>query len=371
MDENQTQPVPNNTRFALWLIVLAVIVVVGFAVNTQKKSEAIKIGLIFPLTGPVASLGENAKNGALLAYRGLETSLQGRFSLVFEDDHFDPKTAVTGFYKLVEKEKVHAVICFTSAPCSALAPLADERKIPLVAIASAPVQKDRGFVMRLEISTRKEAEKLLEFLTRKNYSNIASVVALQDGIQSGYEVLKANNDFSRKEVSSESIVPDQKDYRTVITKMLAKKPDAIFVGLLPGTAGVFGKQARELGYKGDFLGFNFVEGDETLQAAGGSLDGIIYTQAAEPSGWFSEAYKSTYGQTPGPGSAHSYDAITLLAQAVNQNAVSGTDIVNFLENVRNYSGALGVFDSIGNTHEFSVPLMLKTIKNGQFAPLAE
>lgn len=360
-------------QLAKWIvgvIVVVAVVAVGFFIYKgpdQIPASTFKVGLILPLTGDVASLGENAKSGTNLAYNDLPESIKQKMQLIFEDDGFQPKNTVSAFNKLVETDRVNVIICFTSGPCGAVAPLADQKQVPLIAVASAPVQKDRKFVVRLEISTTEEAKKLLQFIKEKGYARVASIVAIQDGIQAGYKVLASDPDFSAKEVASESVKPDEKDFRTLISKLVSKKPDLIFVGLLPGMAGEFGKQARVLGYKGDFIGFNFVEGEETLEAAQGSLDGIVFTQAADSESWFAEKYKSAYNKSIGPGSAHMYDAMNILADAIVKDSVSNAELNYYLNHIQNFRGALGEYGST-DSHEFTLPLVLRTIRDNQFAP---
>lgn len=358
------------TKWAFGIIAVVFVVVIGYFISTgpsQPSVQITKVGLILPLTGEVASLGENAKNGASLAYNGLPENLKQKIQLIFEDDNFQPKNTVSAFNKLTGSDNVNVVVCFTSGPCSAIAPLADQKKIPLIAVASAPVQQDREFVIRLEISTTEEAKKLLRFIEEKGYTQIASVVAVQDGIQAGYKELINNQGFSAKEIASESVKPDEKDFRTIIAKLLSKKPDLIFVGLLPGMAGEFGKQARALGYKGDFVGFNFIEGEETLVAAQGALEGIVYTQASDPEAWFAEKYNMIYNKSIGPGSAHVYDAVNLIAGALEKDTKDNIKLNEYLNQITNFRGALGEYSST-NSHEFTLPLVLRTVRDGKFTP---
>ena len=353
-------------------IIAVILIVVGisyFGKNSNQPSvkEPIKIGVIAPLSGEVASLGENAKNGATLAYDELSENVRQKIQLIFEDDGFQPKNTVSAFNKLVDIDGADVIICFASWPCSSISPLADKKQIPLIAVASASVQKDREFVIRLEISTVEEAKKLSQFIKEKGYNKVASIVAVQDGIQAGYKTLSNNPDFSSKEVVSESVKPDEKDFRVIISKLISKKPDLIFVGLLPGMAGEFGKQARVLGYKGDFVGFNFVEGEETLEAAQGSLDGIVFTQAADPENWFAEKYQKSYGKSVGPGSAHAYDAIILIAGAIEKDVAGNIGLNYYLNHIKNFHGALGQYSST-DSHEFTLPLVLRTIRENKFVP---
>ena len=335
--------------------------------NTQIASGQIKVGVILPLTGDLASLGENAKNGAMLAYQNLSAEKQKNIQLLFEDDQFKPQNTVSAFNKLVDIDKVNIVICFTSGPCNAVAPLAEQKQVPLIAVASDPkIQRDKKFVVRLEIAPSEEAKQLLNHLQAQDYKRIASVVAVQDGIQAGYSSLKSDAWYSGREVYTDSVKPDEKDFRTVIIKALAQKPDVIFVGLLPGMAGEFGKQAKTFDYKGQFVGFNFLEGQETLDVAKGALDGIVYTNAQDPQSWFAEKYQAVYNKAYGEGAPHLFDAVSMIGQGLGLNK-SNLDWANYLSSIKDFNGALGIYSST-DTHEFTVPVMLKTIKDNKFIP---
>lgn len=358
-------------QIVIGIIVIVFIIVLVAVFYKPAPKGMINIGAILPLTGELASLGQSAKNGALLAFQELTADQQKKVQLLFEDDQFDPKNTISAFNKLISIDKVNVVICLASGPCNAIAPLAEEQQIPLIALASDPkIQKDKNFVVRLEIAPSEEARILSDYIKSKNYKSLASVVALQDGILAGYDDLLKDTRYSAIEVISEKVKPDEKDYRTIITKIISKQPDVIFVGLLPGFAGDFGKQARTLGYRGDFIGLNFLEGDETLLSSQGTLDGIVFTTRKEPQGWFADAYEKTYGKTLGPASAGLYDSVMLIAKGVDAGKTSNIEIAKYLNAIKDYSGALGVFSST-DTHEFTLPLMFKTIKNGQFVPYEE
>jgi branched-chain amino acid transport system substrate-binding protein len=353
---------------ALMVITLTWVLVINNRTtgSVVSNNEPIKIGIILPLSGDLASLGQGVKNGAMLGYEDLTKSQKEKIELLFEDDQFNPKNIVTAFNKLVDINRVNVVICLASTSCNAVAPLAEEARIPLIAVASDPkIQKGKEFVVRLEIAPAQEAKTISSYVKEKDYKRIASVVALQDGIQAGYSQLSRDPIYSSNEVSSEFVNPDEKDFRTVLIKVLEKNPDVIFVGLLPGQAGEFGKQAKELGYKGEFIGLNFLEGEETLTEAQGSLEGLVYTNAKDPQNWFSEEYKKEYEKSPGPGSAHIYDSVKLISNSIESGKTSNIEIAQYLSSIRNYSGALGTFSSTGS-HEFTIPVELKTIRNNEF-----
>ncbi|MBI4160105.1 hypothetical protein HY504_02980 [Candidatus Wolfebacteria bacterium] len=124
-----------------------------------------------------------------------------------------------------------------------------------------------------------------------------------------------------------------------------------------------------LGYRGDFLGFNFIEGQEILTQARGALEGVVYTNAQVPSDWFVKKYTKKYGVVLGEGSAHAYDAVGLITRC-RARSVGAEQIVKCLNTVKDYNGALGPFSSAG-THEFTLPVSLKAIRNNQFVRFEE
>jgi branched-chain amino acid transport system substrate-binding protein len=341
----------------------------GFTFHTVNP-KPLKIGVILPLSGELSSIGENAKNGALLAYNDLSTSTREQVSLIFEDDKFESKSTVSAFNKLVSVDKVSAIICLTSTPCSAVAPLADTTKIPLIAVASAPVQVAHDYVVRLELSPTQEGIALAQYIRSKAYKNMASIIAIQDGTQTAYNSLVNDGYIKNHLALSAQIGPAAKDFRSEITKILASKPDTIIIGLLPGSAGIFAKQVRQLGYDGDLLGFNFIEGEETLTAALGAAENIVYTQATDSTANFIDLYFKTYGVNPGPGSAHLHDAIKLLAEILEKGDIRSDIIIKDLKSAHDFSGAFGIYSSVPGG-EFSIPVILKTVKGGKFVKLAD
>ena len=83
-NEVQTQPKPNGTRAALWLVAIVVIAGFWFAWSKQTPGKTIKVGAIFPLSGANAVYGEMAKKGIELALKGDSSNI----TVVYEDSSF-------------------------------------------------------------------------------------------------------------------------------------------------------------------------------------------------------------------------------------------------------------------------------------------
>lgn len=119
----------------------------------EPSGKTIKIGLIAPLSGQDQAQGEEGLRGvefAMLLQPYLENG--DRIELVTADDKNDPALSVRLLKKLVAKDKVSAIITFSSSdPVLAMAKVADENKTPvLAAVATHPdITGHNGFVSQL------------------------------------------------------------------------------------------------------------------------------------------------------------------------------------------------------------------------------
>lgn len=114
-----------------------VFLVCVFVAGTAVAADTIKIGLLAPLTGPAAADGLSVQNSVKLAVERVNAEgglLGGKVEVVSYDDRMDPKDAVALARKLIEQDKVVAIVAGSySAPSRAVAPIFQEEKIPAVA----------------------------------------------------------------------------------------------------------------------------------------------------------------------------------------------------------------------------------------------
>lgn len=100
--------------------------------KTTETKQTIKIGGIFPLSGPQASMGEAAKAGMLKALKEKNMdSLNYNYELVFEDNQGKIPVMPAAATKLITQDKVDAISTITSAFAKVIAPLADQHNILL------------------------------------------------------------------------------------------------------------------------------------------------------------------------------------------------------------------------------------------------
>ena len=115
--------------------------------SIQEKTP-IKIGALLPLSGPNAKYGEEIRQGIELAREELNSQggINGRnVEVLYEDDQADPKTGVSAIQKLIDVEGVHVILGpWASGVALATAPIAEDKKVIMLAEAIAPAISDAG-----------------------------------------------------------------------------------------------------------------------------------------------------------------------------------------------------------------------------------
>lgn len=90
-------------------------------------SKEIKLGYLLDLSGKGAFLGQQSQAGAELAKKELLSSGID-VKILYEDHQADPKTSITGATKLINIDKVDAILCDLSSPCIAASPIVASAK---------------------------------------------------------------------------------------------------------------------------------------------------------------------------------------------------------------------------------------------------
>ncbi|MBM3331237.1 ABC transporter substrate-binding protein [candidate division WOR-3 bacterium] len=316
--------------------VIAVLSCGGNTGTTGAGSGVIKVGLIVPLTGDVKTFGESTRNGAMLAIDEVNAAggVNGRkIGVVATDDKNDPTEAGNAGAKLIDMDRVVAIIGSVSSKCSA--PLSDKCqsvKIPMITPTStAPkvtVGEDgrrKDFVFRACFIDPFQGTVAAKFAAESLQAKTAAVM---------YDV---GNDYSKgladyfkvafektggKITGFESYAKDDVDFSALLTKVRQSGPDVLFIPDYYNKVGLIAKQARQLGVAAKFLGGDGWDSPEMAKIAGDAIVGGCFTNHYSPDDprpevqeWVRK-YQAKYGQKPDALATLGYDAALLLIQAL-------------------------------------------------------
>lgn len=220
--------------------------------DTSLTNSAIevKIGVIIPLTGTMAASGQAFREAALM---GLEDSKSWwgdlKFSLHFEDDQLVSKNAATAASKLISQDKVAALLSTWSYGGSVVAPLAQKAKVLHFSVAWAnSIAKGEYNFLHL-MPPKSFIPAIFDVLEKKKLMKIGAVVASEAGsIYSLDELERLAPSRHFAVVSREETAMDESDFRSVITRIMKKSPEVLYVNIFGGQLNTFIQQLRNLGH---------------------------------------------------------------------------------------------------------------------------
>lgn len=377
--------------FRVLLIALCISMIAGCGsqMPTQPADQAssLKIGVLFPLTGDAASYGEKGKRAIDMAVASInaEGGVNGRtVEVIYEDSRAEPKTGVSAMKKLVEIDKVPAVVGdIVSSVTLPVAPIAEKSRVVLMSpTSSAPAITDAGeYIYRIWPSDLAEGSALAEFAVTRGLKTVAIFHLNNDyGLSIASIFSKTFEEKGGRVLLKEGYLAEATDFRAALTKIKRASPDAVYIAGYYADTSVIVKQARELGLEVQFLGTTAIEDEKFLELAGAAAEGMIYPLATgfDPASDstmvrnFIVSFKKDYGYEPGWVEAQCYDAFKLLCWAAAEvnGPVTGTAIKQSIDRMSEYEGVTGTikFDKNGDV---SKSVTFKTVRGGRFQSVSD
>ena len=324
------------------------------------RAQDIPVGEYASLTGSEATFGINSDNGVQLAAEEINNAggvLGRKIKLVVEDDQSKPGQPSSAVKKLIDSDKVVAVIGeIASSRSLEAAPICQEAKIPMVSPGSTnPTVTEKGdYIFRVcfidPFQGTVMAKFALDTLHAKKVAILSDVTSDYSKGLSQYftEYYKSHGGQIVIERSYSGSGKD-KDFRAQLTAIKAAQPDAIFVPGYYTEAGLIGKQARILGLKVPLLGGDGWDSPKLAEIAGSALDGCYFSTHFSPADKnpkvqdFVKKYTAKYKAGPDGMAPLGYDAMMILADAIKKaGTTEGDKVRDALASVKNYDAVTGM-----------------------------
>ena len=309
----------------IWIVIL-ILVVIGIYKLAGKnepveKGEALKIGVILPLTGDFAVLGEEVKRGIEVSVE--EEKKNGRqFRVFFEDDQsLSPTATVNAARKLIDIDKVDVGLTMLVEESRPIAPIFSQAKIPLLVMwdSNQSIQDSGDYLFSNGFSTEAAGETVADFayneIGLRNMAVVSHTDAWSEIISESFA--KKFTALGGKVISSDRLSLETNDYRTTLLKIKNSNAKGIYFPLIPPSSARFLIQAEELGLK-----LPLFSGDALIQdvvaEAGPAAEGVYYTNYfTDQSAELSTKYKTAYNTDPIDVTLFSfgYDAVRAVVEA--------------------------------------------------------
>jgi len=376
----------HNLRAAVLPIV---IVVMALAFSCSRPGEdtnspdrtTIKIGYFGDLTGPTFNFGQSAYNGVLMAATEINQAggINGRkIDVVIEDDKGSPEEAARLTAKLIDQDKVVAIIAGgTSGNSRAAAPKAQASRIPMISPSSTDpaVTQTGNYIFRACFVDTFQGEVMANFAINTLKAKKAAILTdfnspYSKGLTDYFKLSFAR--LGGSIVSEQTYTQGDADFKGQLSTIRSAEPDVIYIPGYYGDVALIAKQARLIGLTQPLLGGDGWDAPELWQLGGDALNGAYISthySVDDPSPaiqQFVGLYKQRYGNLlPDAHAALAYDAARLLFDAITKTgSTDGDKLRDALAQTKNFNGVTGVIsmDAARNAVKPAAVLKLQDLK---------
>jgi branched-chain amino acid transport system substrate-binding protein len=266
----------------------------------EQQRDELKVGMSGALTGPAAALGQGMKSGiaAYFALINATGGVHGRtLRLVALDDGYEPSRAASNMHKLIDDEKVFAVLGNPGTPTAAVAvPIANSKHIPFVgAFTGAGLLRktppDR-YVINFRASYAQETSEMVRGITELGIRPEEIAFFTQNdaygdaGYNGGIAALKVSGYADAERLPHVRYPRNTVDVEGAVARLLdpTLRPRAIIMIGAYKPCAKFIRLAKRHGMRALFVNVSFVIGDSLLRELGGDAEGVVVTQVVPPIG---------------------------------------------------------------------------------------
>lgn len=337
----------------------------------------IKIGANLELTGPQATFGQDALQGAKLAVKEINEAggvLGRKLELAVRDNASTPAEAASAAAFLISQDRVVAIVgAITSTDTLAAAPLAEGGRVPLISPSAtnprvtAEQGQVRKYVFRAAFIDPYQGKVMSRFAVDVLRAKKAAVIVDESSDYSKGVAQVFETDFRDRGgavVVRTAYLQRGTDFGALLQRIRDAGPDVIFVPGYYQEVGSLIRQARELGITAPILGGDGWDSPRIVGYAGAeALNDTYFCHHFSPQDGspltkkFVAAYGKEYGRQPGILAALGYDTVQMVAAAVKKAGEADPEkIRDALEKiaVEGVTGRMAAYDAFHNPQKAAV-----------------
>ena len=374
-------------------LIAVLILAVALPVTAQQgvTDSEIVVGCSNSFSGPLAYTGEQAtKFGVDLYFKVVNEGggINGRkVRTVYYDDGYKPQEAVANTKKLVEQDKIFAVIAPQgTAPVAATLDYLEENKVPLLfPFQGSPITRGKKYVFSGMTLYDRQSKMMIDYLvTQRKFKTFA--VLYQDD-DYGKAFLNAfEKDLGRHNLKlavAESVKRGVTDVSAQIAKLRAATPQVTFLVLTPGPGAQALKERQKIGWTDTVMVSSGPLTDEKyLGLAADAAEGVEglslwpdpLTSDLPGVKAYRDAMQKHFGKNePNRYSLSGYFAAMLFAEGAKRAGKNLTreSLITALEGVRGFESGILPPITIGADHETQRQGFWVRVEKGRFKQLTD
>ncbi len=373
-------------------LVVLLLAMTLMVVSPVLAKETIKVGAILAVTGPAAFLGapEAKTLEMLVAEINKKGGIKGnKLELIIKDSGASPEKAISFAKQLIEEDKVFAILGpSTSGETMKIKGVAEEGKTILLSCAAAevivnPVAK---YVFK---TPQKDSYAVIKIFEQMKKMGIAKIGVLSSNTGFGKagkeQIEKLAPEHGITVVVSEVYDKAASDLTAEVTKLKGAGVEAILNWSIEPAQAIVIKNARQIGLTVPIFQSHGFGNIQYVQAAGPAAEGVIFPAGrllvadtlpkSSPQkavlAKYKKDYEAKYKEDVSTFGGHAYDALMILAKAIETAGTDREKVRDAIENMKGFVGTGGVFNFSAQDHnglDINSFEML-TVKNGKFVVL--
>ena len=357
----------------------------------NQASAQIKIGAVLSVTGPASFLGDPEKKTLEMYVEAINAKggVNGqKLQLVIYDDGGDANNARTFATRLVEEDKIAAMVGGTSTGATlAMIPVFEEAQIPFISLAGAVqiIEPVRKWVFKTPHTDRMACEKIFADLKHRNLTTIAIISGTDAfGKSMRDQCVAVAPKYGITIAHEETYGPRDSDMTPQLTniKNTAGVQAVVNTGFGQGPA-IVTRNYRQLGITLPFYQSHGVASKQFIDLAGPAAEGVRLPAAAllvadklpdsDPQKpvvvSYSREYQQKTGQPVSTFGGHAYDGLMILVQAMQRaKSADKAQVRDEIEKTKGYIGTGGIVNMSPTDHvglDLSAFRMIE-IRNGDW-----
>lgn len=359
---------------AIRILIFLLFLAVTFLLGNSFAKEPIKIGAILSITGPASFIGEPEKNTILMLAEEINKKggINGRpLQVIIEDSKSEETQAVLSARKLIEKDKVVAIIGpSTTGESMAVIPIVIQAQIPMISLAAGtnitqPVS-ERYWIFKTAQYDRSAVEAIYQYLKKKSIKKVGILsITTGFGDQGRKALLELAPQYGIKIVADERYKPKDSDMTVQLLKAKNAGAEAIINWSVGPEQIIVVKNWAALKMEIPLFQSHGWGSKKNLELAGPAAEGVIaplgrivvwekvsdkHPQKPVLKNYY-QAYYQKYNSEPGTFGGHAHDAFMMVVEALKKVGPDPAKIRHYLENnIKNWPGVSGIFNTSPSDH---------------------
>ena len=344
-------------------------------------ADTVKIGVFLPLTGQMGYGGQLELDGVKMAHKEAPKVLGKKVELIVVDNKSDKVEAANAVKRLIEKDKVVAIIgTYGSSLAMAGGEVSEKAGIPQLGTSCTNplVTHGKKYIFRACFIDPFQGAGAATYAYEKMKAKNAAILI---DVAQDYSVGLANyfeKSFAKlggKVVAKMNYNSGDQDFTAQLTEIISKKPDVLFVPSYFAEGAIIMKQVGELGGKFKIMGGDAMDNPEIVKIGGKAVEGFSYTtfpydptmkNMSPLAKKFTDNWKKANPtKEPNVNTALGYDSYMLMLDAIKRAGKADPKLIrDKLEATKNFPGVTGS-TTMNATHDAEKPVGIKVIKNGK------